>query len=129
MDKNIINDLISSEESLTAIIDFDKKIVEELYSDNNLVDNNLTFEEYGKKACDLKGFEDETGNKLYHFLENFKSNNEDFSFQMTCQFKTGISSVYLVFGALIGDNKYAFSIKKKSKNTRRYFDDLTVLTL
>ena len=37
--------------------------MEELYNDNILVAQNISFDEYGKKVCEFKDFEESTGEK------------------------------------------------------------------
>ena len=78
MDKRILKNFISQEESFTAIIDFNKKIVESLYVNDSSVYNNLTYEEYSNTICKNAEFTDDTKNKLIRFLTNFNSQDDSF---------------------------------------------------
>ena len=69
MDEKIINDFISIKESFTAIINLKNKQVDELFFDNKLDSSNLSYQEYADAVCNRMGFTEQTGGKLFRFLQ------------------------------------------------------------
>lgn len=125
MDTRLLKDLISVEESFTAIIDFKKKVVTTLYDNDKIIGTNLSYSEYAEMACEAKGFTDQTSGKLTRFLTNFNSTDEKFSIQMTCQYKNLVNAVYIATGIRLGEDNYVLSIKKDQRNINTTIDDLT----
>ncbi len=127
MDTKIIKDFISVKDSFTALINLKDKKIDELYLDNELVAENLSYQEYADTVCDRMGFTEQTGGKLFRFLTNFDSDDEVFSIQMTCQYKNLVNAIFLVIGNLLEDGRYLFSIRKNKRNISKKFDNLTKL--
>ncbi|MBR4496492.1 MAG: EAL domain-containing protein [Acholeplasmatales bacterium] len=127
MDEKIINDFISIKESFTAIINLKEKQVDELYFDNKLDSSNLSYQEYADAVCNRMEFTEQTGGKLFRFLTNFNTDEEVFSIQMTCQYKSMVNAVFIVIGNLLEDGRYLLSIRKNKRNINKKYDNLTKL--
>ncbi len=127
MDQKIINNLISVNDSFTAVIDIKAKKINSFYLDDKLVKENISFEEYANMVCKLKNFTEETGGKLLRFLSNFNTDEDDFSFQMTCQYTNSIKAIFVVIGASLSNGMYVLSIRKNKRDLKRKRDQLTKL--
>lgn len=126
MDYDMINDLIYIKDSITFILNLDTQLVEVLYNDNSLIGSNITYLEFAELICEAKNFSIETKNKFYRFLTYFNSDDDDFSMQLTVQYKDFNSAIFNLIGYALDKNKYVISMRKNQGFTNK-FDDLTKL--
>ncbi len=125
MDKEIIETLIKIDNSYTIIVNLEKKKIDVFYADKKIINKNISFKEFSEEFCKQGNFTDETGGKLFRFLTNFTTTEEEFSIQMTCQYKNLENEVYIVIGKKLEKNRYAISIRKNKRNINKTYDALT----
>lgn len=75
----LLNELLKLHNDITLDIDFKQKIISKLYKGNEIIEENLTFEQFSTLFTELEGLNQKTMEKLNLFFNNLDPNNEPFS--------------------------------------------------